>query len=580
MQNGLLPPAPVSLMTEGGVVPWAAMNDPLTVAWFDAATTGTVGASIRTWAPKAGTALNSLTASAPAAPTLVNDTDGAKGLSFANGVGLMTSPDATDWTWIGQGDHSSLTIFRCSTKAASNIIWKAGYLHGQSNLIWTYSVGSQGGVQVQLRNGSNAMIAAKTIAHVANNGELVAVVVRYHNGGTSSDLQVDCNGVSLGTAATGNAPGGTAADRGLSFNGDTLPSGGCEIIAHFTAKTCWTDAQFASLMALARDTYGVQPMVRAPAAALGYEAFPHPIMSSSGVYLCATRGGTVHVGPTDLGVIYLRSSADALNWSAPRTILSDPAWDLRDPCLFKTATGTLVLTFFKLNPANENQDFAGVSRSTDGGATWSTPTYAPLGTADWVCSSAPVVQLANGRLLWSCYASRSSLNIGASYNLVYSSDDDGVTWSLLSTFAATPGVSYSEPNILVLSDKIIALYRTSSTTYISTSTDSGATWTAPASVFGGSCSPHLIQLASGRILCSTGGSLAGRRAAFFYSDDSGSTWSPECWADSDVPPTCMYGGAVEVSPGVVAATFAKQYGSTNCTLTARKYPEGFFGLTP
>lgn len=266
-----------------------------------------------------------------------------------------------------------------------------------------------------------------------------------------------------------------------------------------------------------------------------YEDFPGLVKLQNGDLYGVWRSATGHLGPD--GVIKAsRSTNNGDSWSAATTIYSEPSANLQqDNTIVQLANGNILIGFWTSQTSDGNPLVAKVLRSTDNGATWSLyASSVPIPSGyDWVVFYGRMVELsAGGRILATMYG----LTSGRFDALLFYSDDGGATWAKLST-AATGNIVgnlvWTEWCLIpqTTAGHLLGVVRNDSGSTLSqiTSTDSGATWSAPSSLFGG-VSPDLLRLADGRILLSyaerQGGPNAGNR--YRTSSNEGSTWgSPQ-----------------------------------------------------
>ncbi|MBP2680553.1 MAG: glycosyl hydrolase, repeat-containing protein, partial [Candidatus Krumholzibacteriota bacterium] len=123
--------------------------------------------------------------------------------------------------------------------------------------------------------------------------------------------------------------------------------------------------------------------------------------------------------------------------------------------------------------------------STDGGATWSAPRAVTTATSatDFCDKEFMDVDPETGRIFVSW------TNFGATTTMrVTYSDDKGLTWAGLTSFAANVGQG-SVPRAAGNSSNVYLTWRTTTTIQLCRSTNNGATWTGPAAVASGLSNP-------------------------------------------------------------------------------------------
>ncbi|WP_353114705.1 sialidase family protein [Microbacterium sp.] len=235
------------------------------------------------------------------------------------------------------------------------------------------------------------------------------------------------------------------------------------------------------------------PSVVAATAPVGTSIrFPGAVKLADGTIIASYYEASAHAGTN--GVIKtVRSTDGGTTWSSPSLVI-DPAYDPRDPKLEVLRDGTLLLTYFYTQWGTPNVLHGTfVMRSTDGGATWSSPTQVstqmscacgpvtggyPLG---WAANHGPIVELPDGDLLIPLYGTLPG--DARQRATVVRSTDKGLTWDAANeSLLAVGTVSFQEPNLSVLpSGEIVALIRSTSNpvrAYISRSSDNGHTWSA------------------------------------------------------------------------------------------------------
>lgn len=288
-----------------------------------------------------------------------------------------------------------------------------------------------------------------------------------------------------------------------------------------------------------------------------YHGWPTLARRANGQLVLVTSGGREsHVCP--FGRVELMTSHDdGKTWGWPQTIMDTPIDD-RDAGIVETSKGTLLATTFTslayepiLQKAQANrgswesgrlarwqaahrrldapqrQAMLGtwMTRSTDGGKTWSRP-YDCL-----VNSPHGPVLLKNGNLLYAGKALwREEPRIGVAL-----SSDDGLGWKWHGSIPTRQGDDYRKYHELhaveAASGRLVAHIRNHNSrhageTLQSESTDGGTTWSAPHEIGVWGLPSHLLRLADGRLLMSYGY----RRKPFGnqvrISEDEGKSWSP------------------------------------------------------
>jgi len=171
----------------------------------------------------------------------------------------------------------------------------------------------------------------------------------------------------------------------------------------------------------------------------------------------------------------------------------------------------------------------------------------------WGCIRGPaIVRAPNQSLLAFAYGLPGGCHPDIQYGdvmLFSHSEDDGVTWSQMREITrpnATKNVVYASPVVDVQKGVVHLLYnRQISETWRISSTDNGATWSAPVNhtaQLGPLCigPPGGVQLPSGRLVsaahrCDGGGCLN----LAFYSDDHAESWKLGAAVESSAPITSL-----------------------------------------
>ncbi len=318
-----------------------------------------------------------------------------------------------------------------------------------------------------------------------------------------------------------------------------------------------------------------------------YHGWPTVIRTVNGDLLAVCSGGRdAHLCPFGR-IEMIRSKDNGKTWSAPEILANTPLDD-RDPYVFETNKGTLLVGWFtwkrefiintdwpqekqyRWQKAIENRTAANCSyseimqymkrieqgdkslpwdrghrtpwqiRSEDGGKSWSEPYHVALETIN-----GPILTK-DGRLL---LAGRMPARVDKANEMflgVAESFDDGKTWVIIGQIPPYPGhdphvylelhiVECANGNLVVQFRNRNELYRNE--TLQSSSYDGGKTWTVPHSTgIWGDNPSHLLRLPDGKLLMSyghRGDSPETRHIYVRFSNNCGKNWSqPYSLADN------------------------------------------------
>ena len=227
---------------------------------------------------------------------------------------------------------------------------------------------------------------------------------------------------------------------------------------------------------------------------------------------------------------------------------------MQDPSLTILADGTFLVTYFhwRHQPDHPNARSGAICEGTwvrlsrDQGQTWSEPGFIPVDEERALAISEPAIQQADGALLLVGYA---GIGHGGHASLISRSEDGGLSWSKPTILAHDPSgmVDYQEPALLDLGEgHLLCVMRAvdrhltadeadeqkrrrglTAWMYQTHSWDNGHTWEPPTRTAIYGHPPSLIQLEDGRILCSYGyrRDPFGIRACL--SNDGGQRWDVE-----------------------------------------------------
>ncbi len=246
--------------------------------------------------------------------------------------------------------------------------------------------------------------------------------------------------------------------------------------------------------------------------------FPVAIRLQDGRIAVVLRGGASHLGLQGrLDMVF--SSDDGRTWTKPRVVVDTPVDD-RNPALGQARDGSLVVGYWRTARYDEKGKYAPnldkpvdtwVTRSRDGGKTWSEPSAIDVAEFGWGSPFGKIVTLPDGAMLMAIYggsrrAAGEKVKRDRDHSYVYRSTDDGLTWK----FLAEIGNGKQQLNETALlrhsSGKLIAAVRSGAgDVWLSESPDSGQTWSATRPLTPRLVHPaDLIELNDGRVLLVVG----------------------------------------------------------------------------
>jgi Neuraminidase (sialidase) len=211
--------------------------------------------------------------------------------------------------------------------------------------------------------------------------------------------------------------------------------------------------------------YGLLSYSEAPTVILqdgSHNGFGGLCITAEGDLLAAWRVSSAHVPPPGgtPGYIQTAKSTDGgATWSTPVTILSAPAnEDYRGASLTTLANGDILLRTVLTDttaPAGD-QWSTFLMRSTDNGATWGAPYEVNSSTIPHPASESPVLQLGNGDCLMAIYGYQFDGPTRDTWwsSSVMRSTDNGASWSDLAVIAdgQTASQHYVEPYLTLLNN--------------------------------------------------------------------------------------------------------------------------------
>lgn len=281
-------------------------------------------------------------------------------------------------------------------------------------------------------------------------------------------------------------------------------------------------------------------------------------VTDNGTVLVVVRDGTTHLAGGSL--VKFTSTDDGITWSAPTEVRNNSK-DIRDCDLATLANGDVILTFTERTDSEFATDFIPYAmKSTDDGVTWGSAVAITNGFSGWSFISARVLELGNGDLLAPLYGNDGTTD----YCRVSKSTDGGATWSALSTIVAA-GVSsrvWHEPYLTRDGTTIYCAIRSDTATggiYLCTSTDGGATWSAPVRQFDGSGRPAIFHTQNDDLAIMYRELSSLVTAARFSFDDAASWTSPFMFNSSA---EMLYGSWVDLPGNVIGAVWAVEQHSS------------------
>lgn len=197
------------------------------------------------------------------------------------------------------------------------------------------------------------------------------------------------------------------------------------------------------------------------------------IKGDSGTYYMVYQSRTYGVSSLD---IYLTRSSDLINWDTPVKITTYGDRD-SNPYIAEADNGDLLVTYGSTMGYPWGWKTY-LTRSTDGGDSWSTPVL-----IEPYCSGDPCILKASDGTL---YLSLHRLS-GTSKTKVRRSTDNGYTWTLVETISNHPYVLHSvmreyDGNLFMICDSRQDVNPNPSNLYFYKSTDDGDTWVEQSSI--------------------------------------------------------------------------------------------------
>ncbi|HET9000741.1 MAG TPA: sialidase family protein [bacterium] len=284
--------------------------------------------------------------------------------------------------------------------------------------------------------------------------------------------------------------------------------------------------------------------------------------------------------------VLTRSVDQGRAWSAPMVAPGYDWYGVECPSLTRLSNGDLLLFQWRWRwrpwspregrsrtpglyeragyPWARGNDGAYVHRSRDEGYTWEVGRRIDTAPYEGAYTIRSAAELPDGTLLF-------AVTDIPRWRQIYllRSGDGGATWSVGARVASAPDRQFSEPALVRVGGRLVALIREVITGFLyqAESDDGGVTWTEPRPTRMWGSPPHVLDLGDDRLLCVYGHRRLPYSIRGCVSPDGGRTWdiAHELTLRGDLPNANLgYPSSVLVSPGLV---FTAYYGEDAAGVT-------------
>lgn len=327
------------------------------------------------------------------------------------------------------------------------------------------------------------------------------------------------------------------------------------------------------IAAAGADTPSDRPLASAEHAAVvtGQGYFPVALRLQDGRIAVILRGGAPHLGIQGrLDMVF--SADEGKTWTAPSVVARSEV-DNRNPALGQAADGTLVAGFWRTARYHDNGRYdpkldkpvnTWVTRSADGGKTWSEPAEVDVTDIGWGSPYGRIVTLPDGAMLMAVYggpvqSESPKADPNENHSYIYRSTDNGRSWKRFAEVGAGAG-QFNETSLLLPGGKemLAALRSRAGEVWTSRSADAGKSWAPPQRITPRNVHPgDLCLLPGGRVLLTVGQRAGPFGVCGLVSDASGSFhWSRRFTLLEDaVSRDCGYPSSVLLRDGRVLTVY-------------------------